>query len=70
MSLITATTPALHHVDAGLATAPLVEEPQYRYAGEGRWLPANNSARDECARWNNYADAWNQRTAARRSLRQ
>jgi len=42
--------------------------PAYRYAGEGRFLPANDAARLECARWNAYADTMNARTAAR-SLR-
>ncbi len=46
--------------DAG---APLDERPQYRYAGDGRFLPANEAAREECRRWNHYAASWNARTA-------
>jgi len=40
------------------------QEPQYRPAGDGRWLPANRAAREECAAWNEYADAWTARTMA------
>jgi len=49
--------------------APTIDHPCYAYAGDGRWLPANQAAREECVAWNAYADAWNARTAAR-SLRQ
>jgi len=70
MNTLTAATTAttLHHVDAGLATAPLVEQAECKYAGNGHFLPANQAAHDECRRWNDYAERWNQRTA--RSLRQ
>jgi len=40
------------------------QEPQYRPAGDGRWLPANRAAREECAAWNDYAAVWNERTIA------
>ncbi len=30
------------------------EEPQYRPAGGGRMLPANDAARAECDAWNAY----------------
>ncbi len=41
------------------------QEPQYRPAGDGRWLPANRAAREECAAWNAWADRVNARTLAR-----
>jgi len=40
------------------------QEPQYRPAGDGRFLPANRAAREECRRWNEYAEAWTARTLA------
>ncbi len=39
--------------------------PTYRYAGDGRWLPSNQEALDECAAWNRWADTINARTARR-----
>ncbi len=38
------------------------QEPQYRPTGDGRWLPANRAAREECAAWNEYASRINART--------
>lgn len=66
MSPITASTISpLRHVDAGAAAPCATDCPQYRYAGGGRFLPANDAAREECRRWNQYADGWNARTASR-----
>ncbi len=64
MRAITASpTTALHHIDAGLATTVSSDHPQYRHVGAGRFLPANDAAREECRRWNQYADMVNARTA-------
>jgi len=49
--------------------APLVEDrPAYRYEGDGRWLPANEAAHEECRLWNAYAAMITARSAAARSL--
>jgi len=64
-TLSTATTTALASQDAGAAATLFSGQPEYRYAGEGRWLPANQEARDECARWNAYADMMTARSAKR-----
>jgi len=68
---LTTTTAAALHVSVGLGV-PLVEiaveQPQYRHVGNQRFVPANDAARLEVARWNAYADAWNAKTA--RSLQQ
>ncbi len=64
MTTSTATTKALHG-DAGLPAPRAVDAPQYRYAGEGRFLPANQAAIEECRRWNQYADGWNAHTVSR-----
>jgi len=55
--------------DAGAAAEIAAERPTYRYAGEGRFLPNNQAAIEECAAWNTFADRWNARTGAG-SLRQ
>jgi len=60
-TLITATTTAAASQDAGAGATLFSERPQYTYAGDGRWLPANQAAHDECRRWNAYADRWNAR---------
>ncbi len=59
------TTTATPTTAASIALAtPLADnQPQYTYAGEGRWLPANQEALDECAAWNRWADTINVRTA-------
>ncbi len=44
------------------------ERPQYMYAGEGRFLPANDAAHLESARWNAFADRVNTRTARSNAL--
>ena len=51
-----------------MLAAPLAEEqPAYHYAGDGRFLPANAAAHEECRRFNAWADTVNARTAATRS---
>ncbi len=44
---------------------PAAERAAYVYVGNGKFEPANDAAREECRRWNAYADAWNARTATR-----
>ncbi len=59
MTTHTTTTTA----DITMSAAPLAEEqPAYRYVGNGTFEPANQSALDECAAWNTFADRWNART--------
>ena len=41
------------------------DQPQYRYAGDGRFLPVNDAARAECECWNRWADEVNARTTGR-----
>ncbi len=65
--LITATTTAPASCDAGAGVTLFSGSPEYAYAGEGRFLPANQAAHEECRRWNAYADTINARTAATRS---
>jgi hypothetical protein len=59
----TSPTTALHHVDAGPGPTPTSDRPQYQHVGGGRFLPVNEAAREECRRWNQYADLVNARTA-------
>ncbi len=48
--------------------APVAEEqPAYRYAGHGAFLPANAAAVKECDDWNTYAAMITTRSAAARS---
>ncbi len=47
----------------GATAALIADQPQYRYAGDGRFLPANEAARQECAAWNAWAAQVNARTA-------
>ncbi len=55
------TTKALHRHDAG-PVAPLADDqPRYAYAGDGRFLPANDAAREECRRFNAWANDINAR---------
>jgi hypothetical protein len=42
-----------------------IDRPQYRYASDGRFLPANAAARAECERWNAWASEVNGRAARR-----
>ncbi len=65
MSPTTATTtrPLVKILTSG--TTPADDQPRYAYAGHGTFLPANDAAREECRRWNAYADAWNTYTATR-----
>ncbi len=44
---------------------PVAERAAYVYVGNGKFEPANDAAREECRRWNAYADIWNARTANR-----
>jgi len=66
-TLMTATITAPVSQDAGAAATLFSDRPQYAYAGEGRWLPANDAARLECAAWNEYATMMTDRSAAARS---
>jgi len=50
-----------------MAAMLIADEPQYRYAGAGRWLPANAAAHTECAAFNRWASEVNARAARRRS---
>ena len=71
MVTITTTTPPtapLHRHDAGAPATPFGVRPAYRYVGDGRFLPANEAAHEECRRWNAWADDVNAR--ASRSARQ
>ncbi len=47
----------------GATTMLIADLPAYRYAGDGRFLPANEAARQECAAWNAWAAQVNARTA-------
>ncbi len=62
---LTTTAAAALHVSVGPGV-PLDEHadeaPRYRHIGNQRFVPANDPARLEVARWNAYADAWNART--------
>ncbi len=60
--MTTSTATTTHFVEL-IPQSATSDRPAYRYAGEGRFVPANEAARDECAAWNAYADAWNARTA-------
>ncbi len=62
----TTTTKALR-VDAGPAVPVADDQPTYRYAGDGRFVPDNQAAIEECRRFNAWVDEVNSR--ASRSLR-
>ncbi len=64
---ITAAPPAHLLQGEGTAAMLIADEPQYHYAGAGRWLPANAAAHAECAAWNRWASEVNARAARRRS---
>lgn len=59
----TPTTVPAPHISAGLGVPPIVpiaptvpdEEPRYRHIGNQRFVPANDAAREEVRRWNDYA---------------
>ncbi len=51
----------------GTAAMLIADEPAYRYAGDGRFLPANAAAHAECAAWNRWATEVNGRAARRRA---
>jgi len=65
MTSTPATTPVLHSVVG--PSAPLDEhadeQPRYRHVGGQRFLPDNEAARLEVARWNVWADEVTARTA-------
>ena len=65
MSPTTATTtrPLGNMLPSG--QVPAAERAAYVYVGNGKFEPANDAAREECRRWNAYADIWNARTANR-----
>ncbi len=64
MSVITASTRSAVHITGQVA--PFVaDRPQYQHVEDGRFVPANEAARLECERWNQYADMINARTASR-----
>jgi len=54
------TAPASQDAGAAVHVAP-DDCPQYSYVGEGRFLPANDAAREECRRFNAWADDINAR---------
>jgi len=64
---VTAAPPAHLLQGEGTAAMLIADEPQYHYAGAGRWLPANAAAHAECAAWNRWASEVNARAARRRS---
>ncbi len=63
MSPTTATTTVPASSDAGTAAEIAAERPTYRYAGEGRFLPANEQAREECRRFNAWVEEVNARAS-------
>ena len=65
MSTATVTTST---AASAMLAAPLAEEqPAYRYAGHGAFLPANSAAWREVERWNEYAARVTAQSAAARS---
>jgi len=61
MNTSTATTST---AASAMLAAPIADEsPAYRYAGEGRFVPANHAARLECARFNAWVDEVNARAS-------
>ncbi len=61
-TLTASTTTAPASQDAGAAAHVATDDcPQYSYIGEGRFLPANDAAREECRRFNAWADDINAR---------
>ncbi len=60
-TLTATTTTAPASCDAGAAAAFFSERPEYRYAGDGRFLPANQAAIDECRRFNAWVEEVNAR---------
>jgi len=59
--LTATTTTKVLHVDAGPPASLADDQPRYAYAGEGRFLPDNQSAFEECRRFNAWADDINAR---------
>ncbi len=61
MNTSTATTST---AASAMLAAPIAEEqPAYRYAGHGRFLPANDAAYEECRRFNAWVDEVNARAS-------
>lgn len=56
----TTTTKALH-VDAGPPASLADDQPRYAYAGEGRFLPDNQAAIEECRCFNAWVEEVNAR---------
>ncbi len=63
----TAPTTAPASCDAGAAATLAEDRPAYRYAGAGRFQPANAAAWREVDAWNEYATLITARSAVRRS---
>jgi len=57
----TATTTKALHIDAGPAALPADDQPRYAYVGEGRFLPDNQAAIEECRRFNAWVEEVNAR---------
>ncbi len=57
---IATTTKALH-VDAGLPASLADDQPRYAYVGEGRFLPDNQAAIEECRCFNAWVEEVNAR---------
>ncbi len=65
MTTSTATTPM---AASAMLAAPLTDEqPQYRYVGDRRFVPANAAAWREVNAWNEYAARVTAQSAAARS---
>jgi len=60
------TTTKVLHVDAGPAVPVADDQPTYRYAGDGRFLPDNQAAIEECRRFNAWVDEVNVRSSGSR----
>jgi len=67
MSPTTATTTRPLETIVSSGTAPVAERAAYIYVGNGKFLPANAAAHEECDDWNRYAAMITSRSAARRS---
>lgn len=63
-STATSTRPLGHMLTSG--AAPTTDQPQYRYVGDCRFVPANAAAWREVERWNEYAARVTARSAAAR----
>ena len=59
--LTASTTTKALHVDAGPAATFADGQPRYAYAGEGRFLPDNQAAIEECRCFNAWVEEVNAR---------